>query len=445
MSLPRAVRSLLALLAAGTLLAGVPAAGETALGQREPLPNGMVLLTAEQPALPIVTLSLLIRAGALYDPPEKPGVAHLTAAMLTQGTTGRTGPEISEAIEFVGGSLSAQAGRELLTVSLAVLRKDLDTGLDLLADVLLHPVFNPDDLARKKQEVIAEIRREREDPGTVSYQAWEALVYGSHPYGRPVEGTEASVAAIDREELVRFHREYIRPDQAILAVAGDVRAADIRARLLARLGGWLPGGRSLPAPPPPAPLPQRRVVTIQRNVSQASINLGHLGITRDNPDFYAVQVMNYLLGGGFGSYLVSAIREEKGWAYDVGCYFSAGKVAGDYNLRLQTRNETAQEAIEAALAQLRRIREQPVDAQALADAQAYLTGSFPLRLDTSRKLVQMMASIEYYGLGQDYLEAYPRHINRVTAADVQRVAQRYLDPERYALAVVADLTKARIP
>jgi zinc protease len=278
----------------------------------------------------------------------------------------------------------------------------------------------------------------------VSNQAWEALVYGSHPYGRPVEGSEASVAAIGREELVKFHDDYIRPDQAILAVAGDIRTAEFTARLLARLAGWLPGGRSLPMPAPPAPLTRRTVTTIQREVTQASINLGHLGITRSNPDFYAVQVMNYLLGGGFGSYLVTAIREEKGWAYDVGCHFNAGKAAGDYNLSLQTRNEVAQQAIDAALAQIRRIREQPVDGQALADAKAYLTGSFPLRLDTGRKLVGMMASIEYHGLGQDYVEEYPRHIDRVTAADVQRVAQRYLDPERYALAVVADLTKAKL-
>jgi zinc protease len=186
------------------------------------------------------------------------------------------------------------------------------------------------------------------------------------------------------------------------------------------------------------------VRTIQREVTQANINLGHLGITRDNPDYYAVQVMNYLLGGGFNSYLVSKIREEKGWAYDVGSAFSPGKYAGEFSVSMQTRNEVAQEAIEAALAEIRRIRDKPVGEAELKDAKAYLTGSFPLRLDTSKKIVSWLASIEYYGLGLDYLDRYPGLINAVSAADVQRAAQKYLDPDRYALAVVADLTKAKI-
>ena len=165
---------------------------------------------------------------------------------------------------------------------------------------------------------------------------------------------------------------------------------------------------------------------------------------RDNPDYYAIQVMNYLLGGGFNSYLISKIREEKGWAYDVGSAFSPGKYAGEFSVSMQTKNEVAQEAIEAALAEIRRIREQPVSEQELKDAKAYLTGSFPLRLDTSKKIVGMLAAIEYFGLGLDYVDRYPGLVNAVTVSDVQRVAQRYLDPDRYALAVVADLTKAKI-
>jgi zinc protease len=186
------------------------------------------------------------------------------------------------------------------------------------------------------------------------------------------------------------------------------------------------------------------VRTIQRDVTQANITLGHLGVTRDNPDYYAIQVMNYLLGGGFNSYLVAKIREEKGWAYDVGSAFGPGKYAGEFSVSMQTKNEVAEQAIEAALAEIRRMREQPVSEQELKDTKAYLTGSFPLRLDTSRKIVGMLATIEYYGLGLDYVDRYPGLINAVTAADVQRVAQKYLDPNRYALSIVADLSKAKI-
>jgi zinc protease len=415
-----------------------------ALGQREVLPNGMVLLTAERRAVPIVTMSMWIQAGSMVDPPDKPGVANLVAQVMTQGTKTRTAPQISEAIEFMGGSLSVEAGHELATMSLSVLSKDLDAGLDLLTDVLLNPVFNPEDIQRKIREVVAGIKRDQEDPGTVSWQAFLALIYGTNPFGRPVEGTEASVPTITREDLVRFHEAHFRPNKSILAVVGDVSAADVRQRLNARLGAWQPGGPAVTPPPLPSPLVNKVVKTIQREVTQANINLGNLGITRGNPDYYAVQVMNYLLGGGFSSYLISTIRDEKGWAYDVESSFSPSKYAGEFDVSMQTKNEVADQAIQAALAQIRRIREQPVGEQELQDAKAYLTGSFPLRLDTSRKVVGMLASIEYYGLGLDYVDRYPALINAVTAADVQRVAQKYLDADRYALAVVADLTKARI-
>ena len=419
-------------------------AAAAVLGHREVLPNGMVLLVAEQRAVPIATATMLIQAGAILDPQDKPGVANLVAELLTQGTKTRTAPQISEAIEFVGGSLSVEAGQELTTVSLSLPSKDLDVGLDVMADVLLNPTFGQADLDRKRQEVIAGIKRKQEDPSTVSWETFLPLVYGSHPYGRPVEGTEASVAAITRDDVARFHEAYFRPNKTILAVVGDVSLPDLKRRLEARLGGWVPGGPTFTPPPKPAPLMQRVVRTIQREVTQANINLGHLGVTRDNPDYYAIQMMNYLLGGGFNSYLIAKIREEKGWAYDVGSAFGPGKYAGEFSVTMQTKNEVAQDAIEAALAEIRRIRDQPVDEGILKDAKAYLTGSFSLRLDTSKKIVSLLATIEFHGLGLDYVDRYPALINAVTTADIQRVARKYLDPDRYALAVVADLTKAKL-
>ena len=440
-TLPIALTTLLLMAALGLPASPVSAA---ALGQREVLPNGMVLVVAERRAVPIVTVSMLIQAGSIFDPPDKPGVANLVAQLLTQGTKTRTAPQISEAIEFIGGSLSVDAGQELTSISLSVLSKDLDLGLDLMADVLLNPAFNPEDVRRKIQEVVAGIKRDQEDPGTVSSQAFLALLYGTSPFGRPVEGTEVSVPTITRDDLVRFHAAYFHPNKTILAVVGDASEADVRQRLNARLGAWQPGGPAVVPPPSPGPLAKRVVKTVQREVTQASINLGSLGITRENPDYYAVQVMNYLLGGGFSSYLISTIRDEKGWAYDVGSSFSPSKYAGEFTVSMQTKNEVADQAIEAALTQIRRIREQRVNEQELKDAKAYLTGSFPLRLDTSGKLVSILASIEYYGLGLDYVDRYPALINGVTAEAVQRVAQKYLDPDKYALAVVADLTKAKI-
>ncbi len=429
----------------GLLCAVVPQASHAAaLAQREVLPSGMVLLVAERPAVPIVTATLLLQAGAVFDPPAKPGVANLTAIMLNQGTTTRTAPQISEAIEFVGGSLSVEAGTDTAKLSFSVLSKDLDLALELMGDLLVNPTFPQAELAKKIPEVLASIKRGQEDPGWVSYLAFLALAYGSHPYGRPIEGTEVSVPTITRDDIVAFYQATYRPNRAILAVVGDVTVADLKTRLQARLGSWAPGGSPIVAPPAPTPLAKGVTKTVQREVTQASINFGHLGITRDNPDYYAVYVMNYLLGGGMNSRLPQKIREEKGWAYDVGSAFAPGKYAGDFSVTMQTKNEVAQQAIEAALAEVRRIREQPVSAKELADAKAYLTGSFPLRLDTSAKVVGMLAAIEHNGLGLDYVNRYPALINAVTAADVQRVAQKYLHPDTYALAVVADLAKAKL-
>ena len=415
-----------------------------ALGQREVLPNGLVLLVAEQPAVPIVAISMLIRAGSVLDPSDKAGVAHLAAQLLTQGTMSRTAPQISEAIDFIGGSLDVEAGLETTTITLSLLSKDLDLGLDLLADIVLHPTFKPDDVRRKIQEVVAGIKRDQDDPGTVSYQAFMKELYGPHPLGRPVEGTETSVPTITREDLVRFHGAHFRPETAILTVVGDVTEVNLRQHVQTLFAGWQaagPGG----TPPPVPTLVRRKVVrAIQRNVTQANVTMGMLGITRANPDFYAFQVMNYLLGGGFSSYLVSAIRDQKGWAYDVGSALVSRKLSGEFTISMQSQNEVADQAIEAAVAQLRRIRDHPVEEHALNDAKAYLTGSFPLRFDTSKKVAGWLTSIEYYGLGLDYVDRYPAFINAVTVAEVQRVAQKYLDPEHYVLAAVADLTKAKI-
>jgi zinc protease len=438
-------RRLWALVILATLLGMASAPARAAvLGQREVLGSGMVLLTAEAHALPIVTITMLIQAGASLDPPDRPGVANLTAELLMQGTATRTATQISEAIEFVGGSLDVEAGRGVTTLSLHVLSKDLALGLDLLSDVLLHPSFAPAEIQRKAHEVVAEIQHKHEDPGEVAAETFDALLFGSHPYGRPVEGTEASVPTITRDDLVQFHAAFYRPDRAILAAVGDVSVPELRRLLEARLGGWRPGGPPIQPVPAPTPLARPVVRTIQREVTQANIILGHLGVRRDNPDYYAILVMNQILGGGFNSRLVGTIREAKGWAYGVGSAFDPDKYAGTFSVTLQTKNETAQPAIEAVLAEIRRIRDQGVSATELANAQAYLTGSFPLRLDTSSKVARLLANIEYYGLGLDYADRFSDLINRVSGADVQRVAQQYLHPDRYVLAVVADLTRAQI-
>ncbi len=424
-----------------------PAAGWAAAGvERAELPNGIRLLVAERRSLPVVAVEVSMDAGSRYEPGDKAGLANLTADLLTRGAGSRAGPQIDETLDFVGASLGASASGDAASVSLRVLRKDLDLGLDLLADVLLRPTFPEAELDRKRTELLGVIQKRQDDPGTVAGEAFAQLVFGPHPYSRPVIGTAATLPAITRADVQAFHGRFYRPESTILAVAGDISMAEARAALERRLGSWARGTAGPPPPRPAAPpVAARTVKTTQKALTQANVALGHLGIARNNPDYYAIQVMNFILGaGGFGSRLTDVIRDKNGWAYDVSSSFSGGLEPGAFSVRFQTKNETTMPAVQAALAEIRRMREVPVTARELDDAKAYLTGSFPLRMDTLSKMVSLMVGIELYGLGLDYLERYPQLINAVTAADVQRVAQKYLDPERFVLVVVGDLPKANV-
>ncbi|HZE36087.1 MAG TPA: pitrilysin family protein, partial [Candidatus Eisenbacteria bacterium] len=255
----------------------IPAAAAP-LAHREVLPNGAVLLVAERPAIPIVVVRLYVRAGSVYDPPDAGGLANLTADLLTRGTARRTGPELDRAIEFVGGSLEGEAGRDGATVSLSVLKKDLKMGLDLLAEVLLAPAFPEPELKRRSEEIAGAIQRAEQDPGTVAAREMALLLYPGHPYSRPVVGTVESVKRITRKQVVGFYRENYRPDGAIIAVVGDVTRDEVRRELLARLGAWaaVATPRLVIPPTPASPPVESRVV--HRDLTQATVSLARPGL-----------------------------------------------------------------------------------------------------------------------------------------------------------------------
>lgn len=425
----------------------VPALAAAApLAERQVLENGLTLLVRSSRALPIVTIKVIVQAGSLWEPEGRAGLANLTALLLTRGTTTRTAAQIDEAVDFIGASLSSSANRDLSELDLTLLRKDLPKGLELLADVLLHPAFEKGEIARKVQELRAALRKRQEDPGEVAQEAFDELVFGNHPYGRPLEGRETTLAAITRDEIVGFYRDHYTPERTFVTVVGDVDRSEITNQIRALLGSWPKGKRAVKQATEPAPLQEKIAVKkVDRSVAQANIILGHQGIRRDNPDFYALTVMNYILGGGgFSSRLVERIREQKGWAYDVSSQFSPSLERGSFQVVLQTKNETAGPAVQEVVRELRRIREQGVTDQELADAKAHLTGSFPLRLDTNAKLAGLISAVEYYRLGLDYADRYRTLIEGVTKEDILRVARTYLKPEGYVLVVVADQAKAAL-
>jgi zinc protease len=412
---------------------------------REVLANGITLLHAERTALPIITVVVVIKGGSILESPEKAGLSNLVADLLNEGTTTRSASDISEAIEFVGGSLHASGGADFVTVSLSVLKKDIDLGLDLLSDIILNPAFKAQEIERQKNIMKNSIIQQNEEPGIVASKAFLKEVFGSHPYGWPVIGTVNSIDAITREDIIAFHKSTYVPNNAIVTVAGDIDHKMVRRLLDNYFSGWKQKAARLPSLPVPEPFDGPRVVKIQKDITQANIIFGHLGIKRSNPDYFAVSVMNFILGGGgFSSRLMDIIRDTKGLSYDVHSIFSSQKYGGNFHITLQTKNRSADTAVDIILSELKRIRTYPVLDKELNDAKSYLTGSFPLRIDSNSKMARYLTAVEYYGLGLDYASTYKKRIDAVSKDDVLRVAKKYLNTKNYVLVIVAHIEEAAL-
>ncbi len=433
--------SLVTILSCVLLIASAPPLDAALVPKRSVLDNGLVLLTSEQRTLPIVSIELLIEAGSRYDSADQEGVGNLVARLLSYGTKSRSALQISETLDFIGATLSASCGEDVASISLTILKKDLATGLDLLADILTASTFPQEEIDRQKQSVIAGIKAREESPGAIAQRRFAAALYPQSPFGRPVEGSEASVKAIPQASLHEFYQRYYRPNRSIMAVVGDISHDEIIHALNQSLRPWMTGEAS-GQPLVPFKIGESQVIRVNKDLTQANIILGQQGVGRENPDYYAIQVMNYILGGGgFSSRAMDSIRNERGLAYSVYSYFSAERGRGTFELVMQTKNETAQEAIRLAQSEIRRIREEPVTERELSDAKDYLIGSFPLRLDTNRRVASFLVQVEFYRLGVDYPERYSGLIQKVTREDVERVAKQYLQPEKLIIVVVGNQKK----
>ncbi len=409
------------------------------------LNNGLIVLHSEKHNIPIVMVTMIVKASPLDEPKEKAGLANLVAELLDEGTKNRKSSEISEEIEFIGASLGASAGGDYTTITLSVLKKDVEKGFELFSDIVLNPVFPQEELDRKRELIKGSLKQREEEPSFLADRAFKKEIFGEHPYGRQIEGTTETLSVINREDLIKFHQKYFIPNNAILSVVGDLTPDELNSLIKKYLGSWkiaeMPEKQINPMPEEKT----KKVIKIEKDVTQANIIIGHLGISRDNPDYYAVSVMNYILGGGgFSSRLMQRIRDDMGLAYDVHSFFAPGKEKGVFQAGVQTKNESANTAITEIIKQIERIRKEEVSDIELADAKAYLTGSFPRRLDTNRKIADFLATIEFYNLGLDYAEKYPSYINSVTKEDVLRVAKKYLAPENFVLVVVANQKKAEL-
>jgi zinc protease len=410
--------------------------------RRTVLPNQLILLVSEENSLPFITIQLLIDSGSRRDPSGEEGLSYLTARALLLGTAKRTVIAIHEELDFMGASLSSSSDRDYAVLSLQVLKKDLEKGWDLFMDVLTQPTFPEEEIKREVEKTLAAIQSGEDQPDQVAEKEFQKTLFPHSPYGHPVDGTKESLPRMTREAMVRFYRTYYHPNNAILTVVGDISADEVKTKLLPSLAKW-PKAEIPEISLKPSFPKEEKTVKIDRGITQANIIIGQIGVSRDNPDYYALTVMNYILGGGgFTSRLVQEIRNKRGLAYSVASFFDPGKYPGSFQIVLQTKNSSAREAIALSFQEMERIRKELVSEKELEGAKKYLIGSFPMRLNTQGKLVNFLTQVEYYGLGLDYPGKYPSLIRSITREEVLRVAKKYLHPKNHILVIVANLKEA---
>lgn len=408
------------------------------------LPNGLKVVVAQSSRVPLVTLRLAIPAGSAADPKDAPGLAAAVASQLTAGTDKYTSLQLKEAAERLGGSISASANDDYTVVSTGALAENFRAITDLLADALLHPAFPESELAVYKSLTQQGLVVQRQNPAFLAQEQLAKALYGGHPYGT-ITTTAEAVNALAPAALRGFYDAHYVPEGAVLIVVGAIKPADAFDIVRAALGGWM-GKLGAAASEPPAPtVPEGRTVYLVNRPGsvQSNILFGNVAIRRNDPDYYPLLVANAVLGAGASSRLFGDVRERLGYAYDVRSSAVPRLLAGDFTEAAQTRTAVTAPALAEMLKQEERIRTEPVSPTELAAAKALITGNFVLSLTSQSGLADRLLQMEVYHLPPDYVTKFKDRIDAVTAADVQRVAQKYMLPDRSAIVVVGDATQLR--
>jgi zinc protease len=402
------------------------------------LANGLQVIAVSHHEQPAVSLRLLIRAGGARDPRDKPGVAALAAAVMDQGTASRSAEQIATTIDSIGGVMGSGSGTDLSFIQAVVMKDSFNLALDLVSDIARTPAFAPEEIERQRQQMLSGLKVSYEDAEYLAGVVFDRLVYGFHPYGRPDSGTPQSIASITREDLVAFHKTWFGPNNAILAIVGDVSSEEAFAGAERAFGRWPKSDSNAPAATE-LPPPTRRLVVIDRpGAVQTEIRVGHTGLPRKHPDYVALDLAIKILGGEGGNRLHRVLRSERGLTYGASADTNGLKDGGDIVAETDTRSETTGEALRLVVDEMWRLQRQRVSQRELADAQAYLTGSFPLTIETPSAIALQILNAVFYGLDLEELQTFRERVNAITVDDIQRVAKTYLHPDRLSIVLVGD-------
>ena len=402
------------------------------------LSNGLSLVVVEDKRLPLISYRLAFRVGGAFDPPDLPGLTDLLAGLLLEGTTSRTSKEIADETARMGASLSAGATSDYTIVAASALSKFNDPIIDLMAEVTLNPSFPENEVALAKQNTKESLRQQRAQPSFLASEMVSRVMYGEHPYA-VVAPTPESIDRSSRDEFVRFHRAKLTPNNAVMVVVGDVRYGDILRRVESLFSTWERGEAvesNFPAPPVRT---SRKAYLVDRPGSaQSNIVIANSGITRTSPDYFPMMLMHTVLGATASSRLFMNLREDKGYTYGAYSNLDARRTAGTFRAMAEVRTPVTGESLKEFFYELNRIRTDPVSAKEIADAKSYLTGVFPVRLETQEGLTDQLVQIKMLDLPGNYLETYRDNVQAVTVEDIQRVAEKYVKPDEAALIMVGD-------
>lgn len=406
---------------------------------RVTLDNGLTVLVKDNPNNASVTLRGRLRAGGLFETPRTNGLAHFATAALQRGTRRRTFQKLNEELDRFGMSFGIGAGTETVGFSGKALVEDFDRLLDVVADVLTRPIFPRVETEKLRAEILADLKEADDDTQHVAYREFRKLCYPvTHPYHRLSDGAPATLKRLTLAQLREFHARYFRPDVTTLVIVGDVRADDAIARVARAFAHWRAHGAPPPHIIPPVPPLQhiaRRVLPLDGK-TQADLVIGYPALRRVDPDFYALSLGDLILGRlGLYGRLGAKVRDEQGLAYYVFSSIEAGLGAGPWTVRAGVNPKNLERAIEGILAEIKRLRAEPVTQEELDEARDFLTGSLALRLETNDGVAATLSDIEFFDLGLDYLQRFPQIIRSITAEQILATAQKYAQVEHYALAI----------
>jgi len=416
--------------------------------QRAILSNGLKVMLVEHRELPVVQMQFVFQTGAVVDPIQKPGIANLTMRLLDAGTKKRTALQIADEVDYFGASLSASASYDGSFVSVLTLQKHLSEVLDIVADILQNPAFPLSEFERIRKEVLTNLLQQKDRPEVIVGKVFSKIVYGdNHPYGNSTDGTEASVNLITLDEVKNFYDTYFYPNNATLIVVGDIDLSEMKDVFEKNLSSWKPKEIPVLVIPKFESETKTGIFMVDKpKAAQSQIRIGSVGVSRSTPDYFAVEVMNMILGGNFNSRLNWNLREQKGYTYGARSGFAYRKEAGPFSASGGFRSNVTDSCVIEILKEIKKIKGSDVTIDELLFAKNGLVRALPRTFETPAQISGQLANLELYNLPDSYYSSYIQNIDKVTVQDVRNVSEKYLNPEKMAIVIVGDvaLNKANL-